>query len=130
MSLFDTSSIFEAIMNQRVEILLGATTIPLALYELGNIIWKKTSLLDELTLEEAVELMKVVDDVLKRMVIYENNGLNPNSLIIAQRGKMSYYDSSFVHSAIELGYQLVTEDNQMRKISQELGVPVVSIKDV
>jgi predicted nucleic acid-binding protein len=130
MSLFDTSSIFEAIMNQRVEILLGTTTIPLALYELGNIIWKKTSLLDELTLEEAVELMKVVDDVLKRMVIYENNGLNPKSLIIAQQGKMSYYDSSFVHSAIELGYQLVTEDNQMRKISQELGVPVVSIKDV
>lgn len=130
MSLFDTSSIFEAIMNQRVEILLGTTTIPLALYELGNIIWKKTSLLDELTLEEAVELMKVVDDVLKHMVIYENNGLNPKSLIIAQQGKMSYYDSSFVHSAIELGYQLVTEDNQMRKISQELGVPVVSIKDV
>lgn len=117
-------------MNQRVEILLGTTTIPLALYELGNIIWKKTSLLDELTLEEAVELMKLEDDVLKRMVIYENNGLNPKSLIIAQQGKMSYYDSSFVHSAIELGYQLVTEDNQMIKNSQELGVPVVSIKDV
>ena len=130
MNLFDTSSIFKAIMNHRVAILDKSTTIPLALYELGNIIWKKTSLLNELTLEEAVELMKIVDAVLKHMVIYENNGLSPNSLILALRENLSYYDSSFVQATIDLGYQLVTEDNQMRKISRELGIPVVSIKDV
>ncbi len=130
MNLFDTSSIFEAVMKGNVKILNGSTTIPLTLYELGNIIWKKTSLLEELTTEEASQLLMVIKDVMKTMIIHENNGLNSDSLIIAPREKLSYYDASFIHAAIDLGYPLVTEDNQMRKTCQKLDVPVLSIKDV
>ena len=130
MNLFDTSSIFTAIMENRIDILPGSTTIPLASYELGNIVWKKTALQEELTLEESMALLQVIKNVVKTMRIHENNGLNPDSLRLAQQEKLNYYDSSFIHAAIELDSRIITEDKQMQKTCLRLGVPVVSIKDV
>ncbi|RLI96776.1 MAG: toxin VapC, partial [Candidatus Aenigmatarchaeota archaeon] len=39
--LFDTSAIFRAIKEGKIEILAGNYTIELARYELGNAIWKE-----------------------------------------------------------------------------------------
>ena len=39
-SLFDSSAIFRAVKENKIEFLAGNYTLELARYELGNIIWK------------------------------------------------------------------------------------------
>ena len=130
MNLFDTSSIFAALIENRFDVLFGAITIPLASYELGNIIWKKTALLEEISLEESLALLQMLKTVMKNMKVLEDNGINPDSLRLAQREKLTYYDSSFIQAAIDLGSRIITEDKKMQKTCLKLGIPVASIKEV
>jgi len=57
-------------------------------------------------------------------------GMEQHAMETAVTNGISLYDSAYISLAKENQCSLVTEDNMMRKISRELGVPVVSIKDV
>ena len=41
---FDSSAIFKAIKENRVDVLVGNCTLELARYELGNVLWKNFAL--------------------------------------------------------------------------------------
>ena len=52
-SLFDSSAIFRAVKENKVEFLAGNYTLELARYELENIIWKDCVLLAKVSEQEA-----------------------------------------------------------------------------
>jgi hypothetical protein len=50
--LFDSSAIFRAIKENKVDLLTGNYTLELARYELGNIVWKDYFLQEKISKEE------------------------------------------------------------------------------
>jgi len=63
---FDPSSIFKAIKENRVELLSEASTVELARYELSNVVWKEQSLYKKLSIKEAKDLIRVIKMILEK----------------------------------------------------------------
>jgi|Deesub1362A_J573_1020465.scaffolds.fasta_scaffold05899_3 predicted nucleic acid-binding protein len=70
--LFDSSSILIAVREFRekaIDIMSGNFTTSLALYEVGNVIWKESSLLRRVKQKQAIELLRAIFLIIKRMNI-------------------------------------------------------------
>jgi predicted nucleic acid-binding protein len=63
---FDPSSLFKAIKENRVELLSEASTVELARYELSNVVWKEQSLYKKLSIKEAKDLIRVIKMILEK----------------------------------------------------------------
>ncbi|ABP94515.1 MULTISPECIES: type II toxin-antitoxin system VapC family toxin [Metallosphaera] len=127
--LFDSSSIYRAILERRVDLLGGNYTAPLARFELGNIIWKEVSLRKNLTKEEGLKLTTYIENVLDAMIIAEVNMVRTEMIAISN--DITCYDASFVSLASDLNVQLVTEDEKLRrKIGKKGIVNVISLDEV
>ena len=111
--IFDSSSIFRAIMDDRVESLPGSYTLELARFELGNILWKEHSIHGTLTQEELRKVAKVVKDVLDLMEPVSIKCREEQILETAKDLKMTFYDASYVYYAKEKQVPLVTEDSSI-----------------
>ena len=127
--LFDTSSIFEAVVRGIVRVLSGNYTIELARYELGNIVWKKISLLRSADVKRYLELMDLFKKVLGIMKVINITCNESEILKLANELKITFYDASYVYKARELNIPLVTEDKELaKKISSY--VKTLSIDEV
>lgn len=127
--LFDASSIFEAVVRGIVRVLSGNYTIELARYELGNIVWKKISLLRSADVKRYLELMDLFKKVLGIMKVINITCNESEILKLANELKITFYDASYVYKARELNIPLVTEDKELaKKISSY--VKTLSIDEV
>ena len=119
--LFDASSIFVAVKRDKEEKLLGNYTIDLAIYELGNIVWKETNLFKTLKVNEAEELLEILDEILKLMKIINIEDLDKEIFEFAIQNNLTFYDASYAYTAKKMGLSLVTEDAKMRnKLKKEI----------
>jgi len=114
--LFDASSIFNSLVERRPEPMIDQYTLDFTRYELLNVIWKHYTLLHTFN-REAFDALLL-------------SSVNIHAMETAVTNGISLYDSAYISLAKENQCSLVTENNMMRKISRELGIPVVSIKDV
>jgi len=71
-------------------------TIDLAVYETGNSLWKLSSLLKTIGLEDANEVLEVLRELVRRRII-------------------TFYLASYIAAAETLNAVLVTEDKELRK---------------
>ncbi|MBN2335883.1 type II toxin-antitoxin system VapC family toxin [Candidatus Bathyarchaeota archaeon] len=126
--LLDASSLFEAVQEKDVYVLRDAYTLDLTRYELGNILWKKTNLLKEISSEEGLRLLKVLVNTLRVMKTLRVTGVEEEALRLAQDESLSFYDASYIAVARAKGLTLITEDTRMRKTCERLGHPVASRK--
>jgi len=74
--LFDSSSIFRVIKEGKIEFLNGNYTLELAIYELGNILWKDYSLLAKVSGQESKMLAKAIKHTLKFTSNQKDSGHN------------------------------------------------------
>jgi hypothetical protein len=72
--LFDSSFIFRAIKENKIEFLAQNYTLDLSRYELGNIIWKDHALQSIISEQEAKTLAKTIKHTLNLMDIIETAG--------------------------------------------------------
>ncbi|HHL41404.1 MAG TPA: PIN domain-containing protein [Candidatus Bathyarchaeota archaeon] len=128
--LFDASSIFNSLVERRPEPMIDQYTLDFTRYELLNVIWKHYTLLHTFTREAFDALLLSSVHLLSEMIQLSIKGMEQHAMETAVTNGISLYDSAYISLAKENQCSLVTEDNMMRKISRELGVPVVSIKDV
>jgi hypothetical protein len=63
--IFDSSAIFRAIKENKIEILAENYTVELARYELGNILWKDCGLQAKISEEEVLTLIEIIERVNK-----------------------------------------------------------------
>lgn len=113
--LFDSSAIFKAIKENKIDLLVGNHTLELARYELGNILWKNYSLQAKATDKEIKTLAKIIKQTLNLMEITQTNCNEEEILETATKLKIPFYDASFTYHAKVKELALVTEDSQLTK---------------
>ena len=86
--LFDSSAIFRAIKENKIELLNGNYTIELARYELGNIIWKDSVLQATLSVQESKMIAKTIKHTLTIMEVLQIAGREEEILETAQNIKL------------------------------------------
>ncbi len=111
----DSSSIFKAIKQNKVDGIAGAQTLELARYELGNALWKECTKRRSVTPQELVELAGVVKSALNLMEESTVRCSEREVLDLARELKLTYYDASYVYCAASRGSILVTEDDEILK---------------
>ena len=115
--LYDSSALLNLIRSaggDAIEYLRGNYILTLTPYEIGNALWKETKLLNRLSVHEALVLIQHIANVYKIMNITAPVDI---SLVfkLANEIKVTYYDSSYIVSSYELGADLVTDDNKLRR---------------
>ncbi len=113
--LFDSSAIFRAIKENKIEALSGNFTLELARYELGNILWKEHTLHATLSEQEAKALAKTINHTLTIMDTIETAGHEAEILETAINQKITYYDASYAYLAKTKQLTLITEDIRLTK---------------
>ena len=115
MNLLDASAIVNLFQSNRFSVLLDGATIPLARYEIGNIIWKNYKIRNRISKKEAKDSGTVLFELIDSM---EQIVPSPAStLTLSLKEGLTFYDSSYLVSAIETGYELVTDDIKLQKIA-------------
>lgn len=96
-------------------------TTDLAIYEACNSLWKLSTLLRSISLEEGVETMSVLKELTERGIIHltdiRNLGLT-DTLRLASDQKLTFYDASYVIAAKDQGAILVTQDAKLREAAR------------
>lgn len=111
MMVFDSSGIYKSISLGKAGQLVGQHTCFLAFFELGNIIWKNSVLVQTFSLKEAKELLSVCDLVLEKMRL---NYVDFKDVYqVAAQYHITFYDAAYVTLAIQLKCPLVTLDNKL-----------------
>lgn len=113
--MFDSSAIFRAVKENKIEVLVGNYTLELARYEMGNILWKNYTLQAKATDQELKSLAKLIKQVLNIMEIIQVNCNEEEILGIATEMKITFYDASYVHYAKTKELTLITEDAELLK---------------
>jgi predicted nucleic acid-binding protein len=113
--LFDSSAIFRAIKENKIELLNGNYTLELARYELGNIIWKDYVLQAKLSKQESQMIIKTIKHTLTIMEVLQIAGKEEEILDTASEYNITFYDASYAYFAKEKEIQLITEDLRLLK---------------
>ena len=120
-TLLDASAllnIVRALGEGSLEYLRGSYILTLTPYEVGNAIWKEATLHRRLTVGEAVELLGVITGIYRYTRITEPRD-QAAVLRLACELHLTYYDSSYIVAAGELGALLVTDDRRLRRVLEE-----------
>jgi predicted nucleic acid-binding protein len=123
-NLFDSSAIFRAIKENRIEVLTGNFTLDLARYELGNIIWKDTIILQAtISEQDSKKMARVIKRTLTIMDILGIAGSEEEILETAIQHKITFYYASYVYFAKAKELRLITEDLRLiKKITPTMNV--------
>ncbi len=113
--LFDSSAIFRAVKENKIEFLAGNYTVELARYELGNIIWKDCVLFAKVSEQEAKMMEKTINHTLNLMDLIEIAGCEEEILDTAIKLKITFYDASYAYFAKAKDLRLITEDARLIK---------------
>jgi len=125
--LFDSSAIFKAIKENKVEVLVGNCTLELARYELGNMLWKSFALEGKATSAEIKTLAKIVKRVLSVMEVLQIGCSEEEILEVAGKAKITFYDAAYAYHAMEKNLTLITEDSQLlKKITPKVNASTLS----
>ena len=108
--LFDSSAIFKAIKENKIELLNGSHTIELAKYEPGNTIWKDHVPQAKVSMQEARMIAKAINHTLNTMNLIQTAKAEEETLDTAMKPRITVYDASYAHVAKAEGLKLITED--------------------
>ena len=127
MKLLDASAIFNLFQGGKFSVIVVGATIPLARYEIGNILWKNHKIRNRISKEEAKESGIVMFELLDSMELIVPS--SDSTLSLSLEEGLTFYDSSYLVAAVETGYELVTDDIKLHKIA-DLKVSVRKSSDI
>jgi len=98
----------------------GVMTLDLSIKEVANALWKKI-LMGEMKEDVAI---KILSDLLKReaMLIVNQDEYLLEAFKIANRNKITIYDSLFIALAKSMNLELITSDKKQYEIAKNEGV--------
>jgi len=112
MNLLDSSAIINLAWEKKFDPLLEGKTITLAVYEVGNAIWKQVSLRESITKEEGEFIFKSLVRTMNEMEIIILKD-HEHILDLAIGEGITYYDASYIQAAIQSESRLVTDDKKL-----------------
>ena len=99
--------------------------LDLTIYEVCNAFWKESTLLGRISPENAVEACSLIHSLLRYMKMWSVTDLDLTDIQrIAIENRLAFYDSSYIYLARNLNSPLATEDTEMAKIAENLGITV------
>jgi len=113
--------------EEAADLLKDNITASLALYELGNIIWKECNLNRSLSAEEAVRKMRataILLDLMEVQVVDPADTMN-----IATKHNLTFYDASYLSLTRVSGKPLVTEDRRLTDKARQEGLTALEVDD-
>ncbi len=129
-AVFDASGILVTIRRMGDEaprVLMNASTIPLAFYEVGNAIWKESRIHRRFDLPEAKRLMDNISALLRGMG--EIKPPEEEVLELAYEHRITFYDASYLAAARAFERTLVTDDRKIIKVGRKAGDKVTTVHD-
>ncbi len=117
MKVYDASSILDLMEEGTIPDFLDASTTSLAIFEIGNAVWKQVHLTNKLTESQGERIFLAVCLLIQKMKNVIPDPLP--ALRLALKESLTYYDASYLQSAIEAGSVLVTEDSKLRKKAEK-----------
>jgi|BEDMetMinimDraft_2_1075160.scaffolds.fasta_scaffold05756_2 Predicted nucleic acid-binding protein, contains PIN domain len=131
--LIDASSIailLGKIKEKAVEFLEEASTLDLALYELGNFIWKECTLKRMINRDEAIDRIKDLTEIIALMDVKK---LEKEDVIgvmqIALDLKLTFYDASYLYVAKSTDKILITNDSELLDKAKKVGMKAVKVEE-
>ncbi len=109
----------------------GNHTLDLAYYEIGNVIWKESALFGNITPEGARAMAGYAARIIGLMIVLRTDtpGEASETMRLAIERGLTYYDAAYLHHAGSKR-PLVTEDSTLREKAEEVGVEVLTVKQV
>mgnify|MGYP000672151256 CR=1 FL=1 len=112
--LFDASAILNIIKYEKTYLLYEQYTLDLALYEIGNAIWKEVNLFHTITLKESEILITSLQVILTKLNIFQiKPDLLKEIIGLASEESLTFYDAAYLYFAIKNGLTLITDDNKL-----------------
>ncbi|MBA7495485.1 hypothetical protein ES702_06072 [subsurface metagenome] len=135
MYILDSSAIaiiLKRLRERSAEILEDKTTLDLARYELGNVIWKECTLEEPISPEEAVNK---AEDMAKILEITKNDKIRSSKdfkgvMKHATRLKLTFYDASYLHVAKSKELTLVTEDKELSEKAKRINIKTITVSEL
>jgi predicted nucleic acid-binding protein len=88
--------------------------LDLTYYEVGNAVWKESSLTRMITSHESEVLTATAQTILGKMEKIEGEANSFRGILdLAKKEKLTFYDSSYIFFSKEKGLKLVTEDKEL-----------------
>jgi len=134
MYLFDSNAIaivIKRLKDKAVEALDGKTTLNLARYELGNMLWKECVLKGLISREEALQKAEDMAKMLEviRMEEIESSGDFGGVMELATELKITFCDSSYLYLAKNKELILVTEDKELGKKAEKTNIKTITVDE-
>lgn len=130
---FDASAIAKLLrtrLGKAIHILAGNTTLDLAYYELGNIIWKEHTLEKTIGMGEALEKTRMLAAILAEMRVETVMGELVETLRLAATHRLTFYDAAYLEKAKSRGLTLVTEDRELLGKAAKAGVRATTTENL
>jgi predicted nucleic acid-binding protein len=100
--------------------LQNSLILDLTVYEVGNALWRESSLTKFLSPQESETLEKVAQIILSRTDKILNQDITFQQIMqIAKAENLSFYDSSYIYFAKQKNIKLVTEDPTLKDKAQK-----------
>ena len=128
---FDASSLLilaRDLGEKAVDIVRRGITADLAIYEIGNALWKECTLLKRLSHEEALKALEFMAALLDIMETVDIRNLINDVLRNASELNITYYDSTYLTIAEKTDGILVTDDERLSKASVKRGIKTLNTK--
>jgi len=125
--LLDVSALLPLITRSGKKLIAEAAnadllTTDLAIYESCNGLWKLATLLKTLTLKDAQDIATVLNELTAKNLIQTINFTSINlaqTLDIAQKAQITFYDASYISAAQNTKATLATEDQKLLKAASK-----------
>jgi len=125
--LLDASALLPLVTRRGKQLIVEASretlvTTDLAIYEACNSLWKLSTLLKSISLEDTVEVANTLKDLALRSLIQPINFAKldfSHTLKRAYKEQLTFYDTSYITTAESTEAILVTEDEKLRKAASK-----------
>ncbi|MEM2756450.1 MAG: type II toxin-antitoxin system VapC family toxin [Candidatus Bathyarchaeia archaeon] len=101
----------------------------LTLYEAVNVLWKESSLIGSISVDEAYEIIEILSDAVDVVKILSPHPYEREILAMASKLEITAYDASYVVLADKYDLMLVTEDAELREKARNI-IEAISVNDI
>jgi len=112
--LFDASAIINLSHSNKPEVFMSGRTVSLAEYEIGNAVWKRVRLTEELSEIDGARVLRRISESIALMDIVSIRRVE-DVLRLACEEDLPYYDAYYIAAAKASGSALVTDDKTLRR---------------
>jgi len=123
--------ILKRLGGKSIEVLEESITSGVAIYELGNILWKEYALRRLIGLEEAVRKAEQIAKILEiiKLENIESAEEFKEVMKLAAELKLTFYDASYLQVAKRMGIPLVTEDKELLEKAKNVSVKALNVDE-